>query len=295
MKCCVAFVTIVALCRGECLPVMSDYIHAREMSQAFPAFAALEPGTRLLSSPSAGVERHLTASEVANLARKYSLSAADGRGVCFAWPLQPVAAAAIRIAIEAGASGLKADLEVLEVPQIRMPEGTLEFTANGLREIDRQNGVFLWNGWLRYGDTRRQPVWAKVRLSVVDTHIVAARDLPAETAVTADDLVVTPYERPLNRSLSPLRPEQLIGKQTRSRIAKGAPILAGALAPIPAVHSGDTVQVDAFNGAAHLVLTAKAEKSGAVGELIYLRNPQSGKRFTGRIDGPGRVNVGGPR
>jgi flagella basal body P-ring formation protein FlgA len=295
MKCCLLLAMTAVMCRGECLPVATDYIRGRDMAVAFPVFAALAPEARLLISPSAGVERHLRAAEVVNLAKRFNLGVADARDVCFTWRLRPVSAAAIKNAIEAAASSLDAHLTILETPEIRAPEGTLDFAPSGLREVDRQNGVFLWSGWFRYGETRRLPLWAKVRLSVADTHIVAARDLPAETAVTADDLIVTEYERALNRSLVPMTPDQVIGKRTRSRITRGTAILVGALAPIPAVNIGDTVQVDAFDGAAHLVLTAKAEKSGAVGELIYLRNPQSGKRFTGRINGPGRVNVGGSR
>jgi flagella basal body P-ring formation protein FlgA len=51
--------------------------------------------------------------------------------------------------------------------------------------------------------------------------------------------------------------------------------------------------VDVFAGATHLELEGLAESSGSVGEFISIRNPESKKRFRARVEGRGRVSVGG--
>ena len=58
------------------------------------------------------------------------------------------------------------------------------------------------------------------------------------------------------------------------------------------VRIGETVRVEVWNGAAHLKLEARAEASGALGQMIPVRNPDSQKRFLARVEGRSRVSVG---
>ena len=57
------------------------------------------------------------------------------------------------------------------------------------------------------------------------------------------------------------------------------------------MRNGETVKVAVRNGGAQLELEAQAEGSGAVGEIIYVRNPNSHRRFRARVEGAGRVAV----
>ena len=57
------------------------------------------------------------------------------------------------------------------------------------------------------------------------------------------------------------------------------------------VARGEKVLVEVQNGAAHLEIEARAERSGAAGEIIPLRNLASQKSFLGRVEGKGRVSV----
>jgi len=57
------------------------------------------------------------------------------------------------------------------------------------------------------------------------------------------------------------------------------------------VRNGETVKVAVRNGGAQLELDGVAENSGAVGEIVYVRNPDSHRRFRARVEGAGRVVV----
>ena len=60
-----------------------------------------------------------------------------------------------------------------------------------------------------------------------------------------------------------------------------------------AVNRGDTVEVAVRNGGARLEFAAHAENSGAVGDTIYVCNPDSQHRFRARVEAPGHVTVDG--
>jgi hypothetical protein len=58
------------------------------------------------------------------------------------------------------------------------------------------------------------------------------------------------------------------------------------------VKAGDRVGVIVRMGAARLSLEALAETSGRMGERITLKNPESGRRFSAVVTGPGQARVG---
>jgi flagella basal body P-ring formation protein FlgA len=57
------------------------------------------------------------------------------------------------------------------------------------------------------------------------------------------------------------------------------------------VARGELVHVEAHNGAARVVLTARAETAGRVGDLIAVRNLETSRVFHGRVDAKGSVVV----
>jgi hypothetical protein len=57
------------------------------------------------------------------------------------------------------------------------------------------------------------------------------------------------------------------------------------------VSRGQVVAVEVRTGAVKLAFSARAERSGARGDLITLVNTESQRRFSARVAGPGRVTV----
>jgi hypothetical protein len=59
----------------------------------------------------------------------------------------------------------------------------------------------------------------------------------------------------------------------------------------PEVKRGDNVLVEVAVGTARLSFQAPAESSGHISEMIVVRNPENGKLFRARVEGPGKVSV----
>jgi flagella basal body P-ring formation protein FlgA len=180
----------------------------------------------------------------------------------------------------------QADITLLEYGRQPVPEGEIEFPANGLRA----NGA-PWTGYVHYAATRRFAVWARVRAVVAVSRWVAAADLAPGKPIAAQQVrAETRQEFP---ALAPAAPaaEEVLGKWPRVAIRAGAAIRAEMLENPKEVASGDTVTVDVRNGGAHLELEARAEAAGAAGETIAVLNPATGKRFLARVEGKGKVSV----
>ena len=185
----------------------------------------------------------------------------------------------------------EADIAILDYGRQPVPAGEVEFPTHGLLPA---SGGALWTGYVRYAGTHRFSVWARVKVLVPVTRLLATVDLLPGRAITADE--VHAETRPEYPPSIPLlsRCEEAIGKWPRTTIHAGTSIRASMLGNPKLVLRGDTVTVDVFNGAAHLELEALAEESGALGETIAVLNPDSHKHFPARVDGKGRVSVGVP-
>lgn len=83
----------------------------------------------------------------------------------------------------------------------------------------------------------------------------------------------------------------LNGKRARRSIALHDVICASAVEPRPLVSRGDEVTVTYVG--AKVVLTTKgiAEKDGAAGETLPIRNPRSHEVFRAVVSGPGEVTL----
>jgi flagella basal body P-ring formation protein FlgA len=107
---------------------------------------------------------------------------------------------------------------------------------------------------VRYAGVRRFPIWARVRLLTTSADEVA--DKSAGRAIRA-----------------------------------GEPIPLAQLGRGKEVRAGDTVMVDVKAGGVRLAMEAKAEGSGAAGDVIAVRNPETRRRFQARVEARGRVSV----
>jgi flagella basal body P-ring formation protein FlgA len=57
------------------------------------------------------------------------------------------------------------------------------------------------------------------------------------------------------------------------------------------VERGDVVEIRVTSGSAKLSIPAKALVGGRRGDQVVFTNPESGRKFTARIDGPGKASV----
>lgn len=125
---------------------------------------------------------------------------------------------------------------------------------------------------------------------------VAVRPLAARQKLIAEDIALETRELP-QRGVA-LTIDQLAGKTLRSSVATGEIIAERDLVAIVdesspvLIKPRDLVRVTVKKRNLTLTLpTAEAMQSGRLGESIRLRNPTSPKIITGRVTGPGEVEV----
>lgn len=85
---------------------------------------------------------------------------------------------------------------------------------------------------------------------------------------------------------------ELAGKVAKRTLVPGKLIPVSALRDPWAVEAGATVEAVFARGGLSISLSATALQSVAAGEPVRLRNPESGRTFSGTAQADGTVRVG---
>jgi len=279
---------IASLTFAACLAVGpgSSQILARDLAPAWPALRALAPDTSISLAPMPGVARVFRPLELRQLAARWHLNQVPGTQLCVARPVRTLDAQRLLDAMRR--SWPTAAIAILDFSRQPAPEGPLEFPRSALR---REAGEALWNGWITYAENRRFHVWARVRITESVPRVVAAADLQPGRPVTAPQVVAVtreefPTEEPYARSMA-----EVIGRWPRRLIPAGAALRTDQLTEPKVVTLGDTVEVEVRHGGAFLKMEGQAERAGAVGEIVTVRNPSSHQLIRVRVLGPGKAAV----
>ena len=177
------------------------------------------------------------------------------------------------------------NIEILEIVNTAVPHGKLQFALGGLEPSG------LWHGRLVYGTGRSVNVWAKVHVTQERTWVEAGELLPAGKVIRTDQLVLqTGLRSPLDPALAESL-ESVAGKKPLRMLAPGTPIHPQFLIEPPQVERGEKVEVQVESGGAYLEFNAEAETPGHVGDMVFLRNPENGRRFQAKVEGKGKVAI----
>jgi flagella basal body P-ring formation protein FlgA len=87
---------------------------------------------------------------------------------------------------------------------------------------------------------------------------------------------------------------ELIGKVARQTLLPGRPVSQAALRQPHAITQGQSALVIFQSGALTITGNAIALQSGATGDMVSVRNTDSGRIIKGTIGSDGAVHVGGP-
>jgi flagella basal body P-ring formation protein FlgA len=102
------------------------------------------------------------------------------------------------------------------------------------------------------------------------------------------------YARTLRRAQAVERMEDAVGKVARRTLAPGRPIPASALVAPSAVSRGVPAPMVYRHGGLTITGRGTPLRSAAVGEMVEVRNVESGTVVTGRVTAGGVIEVGGP-
>lgn len=294
----------------ECLPLRHDAVTAADLAPLAPAFGTLPGPVRVAWAPAPGVTRWISPGELVRIGHQLGI-AVEPTGVCLARVVELLERETLLAAMRAAGAGY--EIELAGFGPVELPAGRLEFSARGLPHLPRPAlptlavPIVQWRGRLVSESGRAFPVWARARVSVRRPGLVTLRPLEAgqiveDAAIRRVELIDYPaWEAPLaDTALA-------IGRRVRRRIATGSPILPQLLALRRDVERGDSVEIDLLTteistgpkepngGEASAKLTAQAESPGRVGELILLKNPLTGRRFSSKVTGVGRAEMTPPR
>jgi flagella basal body P-ring formation protein FlgA len=167
----------------------------------------------------------------------------------------------------------------------------LEFKPAGLGRPPGDNPTTpaIWRGVLLYDHQSSFPVWAKVKVSVGCTLLLAAEDIPAATRIQAAQVKEVPSRQFPFPPPSIQSPQAIVGKIARRAIPAGQKFVPSALDDPTEISRGDIVRVRVIDGSATLSIDAVAQSSGNRGETILLHNPSSGKNFHAIVEERGRA------
>jgi flagella basal body P-ring formation protein FlgA len=276
------FFAVGSVAMADCIPLAGDRIFGRDLANADPRFASLPASLVLGWAPPPGNRRTFTPTELTRIAKSNGIEPFARGEICFEIPLQKLNAAEVlnemRVAVP------DAEVTVLEFSQGAVPAGKLEFPIAGLEPASASRpGDQLWRGFVRSSETKRTPVWARVRISQTLLTVVALKDLPANTPIQANSLRLEKRNAVAQNLAGRL--EDVQGHIPRRAIRADEPISLALLEKAPDVRRGEVIPVEVRSGSARLQLSAVAERDARSGEILELRNPSSGKTFRAKLTG----------
>lgn len=275
-----------------CLVVEGDLIRVRDLAPALPSLAAA-PGDAVVGyAPLPGARRVFYEAELRRILEKSGVAGTPPGSLCVERDLVALDPGQVRAALARSLSQERARIEVVEVSRQPVPRGELHFPLSGAGPVDaaRPDTPIRWRGFVRYGGSRSVAVWVRARVLLPATRVIAAETLPAGSLVSAGQVRVEPCQAPPAKLSRALRLEDVIGQVVRRKVPAGAELTASLLERPKEVARGDAVTVEVVKDGLRLTADGVAESSGRRGDSIVVRNASSGKKFTAKVEGKGKVS-----
>jgi flagella basal body P-ring formation protein FlgA len=178
--------------------------------------------------------------------------------------------------------------KVLEAPHHRFPTGELLFSRSGLAAS--RGSVQLWRGALMLPDKSSVPVWVRAEIQTQRRVSVLQRPVSAGGLVTSEDYrdeqIWAPGLCVEDKELPP--PDGMVARRA---MPSGAVLAPEDLRRAPAVHRGQSVELEAASGPARLRVPTVAEHDANVGDRVQLKSAWNGTRLVGRVTGTQKAKV----
>lgn len=122
-----------------------------------------------------------------------------------------------------------------------------------------------------------------VSIRIWERGVVAKRRLPKGKIVTKDDLEIGRVQRSPGRSTLVADAGDAVGKRLVKNVEVGEPLFVRDLERVVVVKPGQTVTIVAENELLRLTVPGQAKGSGAVGEMVVVRNLSSNRDVSARV------------
>jgi len=284
MRIIALLVIISATAHAGCVALSSGRILAGDLASSVPALYALDPATVMGYAPLPGTQRNFRGKELRSLAQRQGIEAGDIPDVCVERQVRLLTSEEVRTALLQALPVPDAQLELIEFSSQPLPAGRLEFPIAALSKPRQPEIPVIWRGRLVYDGGHSASIWARVRITVERSWLVAAEDIPAGSVIQARQVRPEsrrefPAAEPALRSV-----EAVAGKVARRRILAGQQLVPSAIQEPPDVAKAEKIRVRVRDGMAVLFLDAVAESSGKKGDSILVHNPSSGRNFRAVVE-----------
>jgi flagella basal body P-ring formation protein FlgA len=284
-----AFVVAAVLQPASCHTISSDRILGKDLAAAAPELKALPAEVPISYAPAPGQIRIFRVAELAHIAAANNISTLPTADVCFSWNMSAPSGDKILTAVKKSLAGRNAEIEVIEQSRNDAPQGEIVFPLSGLTGVS--DGAVIWRGYVTYAGDHHFAIWARVRIRIHETHVIATEALHPGVAISAEQIATVAYDGPLLRDKVVTDIRGIVGMIPRRIVPAGGVLTETDIEKPRDVERGDTVQVIAESGHARIEAQGIAQEAGRRGAVISVRNATSGKIFRARIDDKGRVTV----
>ncbi len=278
---------------APCLFVAAEHIRIADLAPHVPSLENAKPDVVVGYAPEPGRRRHFSPEQLTRFARIHGRGETVVEGVCVERETAALTKDSVERAVREAVGEDAVRIEVLDFDRHPVPRGTLEFPTAGRRaSLSAAVGEpVVWHGRVIDGARRSHRVWARLRLWVTRSQVIALRDLPAGLPISRDAIVVRRIDVSPEAETAVRSVEEVVGARPRRSIPAASPVLARNLTLPAQVERGDRIEVTTRCGTAMLRFEAVAEAAGRAGEKIVARNPLNGNRFAAFVVARGRVEV----
>ena len=272
------------------IEVASDRIHAGDLAAAMPQMREAAAGAVVGLAPLPGIERRVSRGELLRWARELGIEVDAGslpEAVVVSRKMRRLTGEQVRemvvqsIVERYHVAPEQVDVELHSFSEPLMPDEPLDFElATALNRLGRPMTLTL-----RWTNTqgRSGNVSFRATARVRGVHAVAREEMQARTEITAGDFAFREGFLPGDPEEYLTTNEQLEGMQMKQDIKTGEALEKRMLAPALTVKRGELIELHFRSRAVVLRTPARAEQSGATGEVIRCRNLQSGSTVQARI------------
>ena len=284
-----AFVGL-AMADDACTLVDGARILAADLTAAAPAFAALPPDKDLGPAPAGTMVRVFYKAQLAALLPGVTGELPDR--LCVQRKRDVIPPQIWQAAVDSSMARICAEIpwkaKVLESPNHRFPSGELVFNRAGL--VASRGSASLWRGALILPGKSSVPVWVRAEIQTRHRAAILLRPVPAGGELTAEDYREEEIWTP-GLCAGERETPRVNGMVAKRAMAAGAVVAAGDLRRAPAIHRGQSVELEAASGPALLRVPAVAEHDAEVGDKVQLKSSWNGTRLVGRVTGTQKAKV----
>ncbi len=285
----VLFALCIALLAPTCLraavrvELPSDRIRAGDLVNAVPQFAEADAAAVLGFAPLPGIERRVTRRDV--------IEWADDLGIRIAPEALPetlvlarkmrrlkretvleLVTNAVAERYQIAASQVEVELHSFDEPLLPAEPLDFELTSPLTRLARPTHLTLRWTN----ANGRSGNLSFRATARVRGSYAVARETIGARSEISAQDFVFEDGLLPGDPEEYLVTPEDVEAKQLRQTLKAGEPLEQRMLEAAQTVKRGDLIELQLRSRAIVLRAPARAEQSGATGELIRCRNLESG-------------------